>query len=251
MRYFSGMNETQDIANHSKTMRHPGFNDFLKYALPLVAIGVFSVAAIAYALDTVSQDIPTQSTTSGGGNNNVVWFSTGSTSTGTQYYVQYVNRDNDSSTIYNYLRGYYYDTQYGFFKLDWNALDPSENVHVSDSSDRCPTGYGYRFDGYAQGVDAGFLDFGYDDDIFVYYCESDNRLHGYAYHPDLGLQSFEGISFSLAATSTNVASGSVSVDPFFVNNNSVLLLPDNGSISVQGDVSSSDWGKSAIFYIIK
>jgi hypothetical protein len=232
-------------------MRLSGFSNFLKYALLKVAIGSFFVATIAFALDTVSQTIPTQSATSGGGNSNIVWFSTGTTSTGTQYYIQYMNKDNDSSTIQNYLRGYYYDTQFGFFKLDWNTLNTDENVHISASSDRCPTGYWYRFDGYAQGVDAGFLDFGYNDDIYVYYCESDNKLHGYAYSPDFGLQSFEGISFSVAATSTNNAFTPVSTDPFFVNNNSILLLPDNGSRTVQGDVTSSDWGKSTIFYIVK
>jgi hypothetical protein len=135
-------------------MRHQRFRNFSKYAMLITAAGIFSVAVVAYAVDTVSQTIPTQSAVSGGGNNNTVWFSTGSTSTGTQYYVQYVNRDNDSSTINNYLRGYYFDTQYGFFQLDWNPANISNNVHISDSTDRCPTGYGYRFDGYARGIDA-------------------------------------------------------------------------------------------------
>lgn len=203
-------------------------------------MGIFSWS-VAYAVDTVSQNIPTQSATTTGGNTNTVWFSTGTTSTGAQYYVQYVNRDNDSSIVNNYLQGYYYDTQFGFFKLDWDSTTPSNNVRIVDSTDKCPTGYGYKLGGYARGEDVGFLDFDFDNDIYVYYCESDQKLHGYAYDFDLGLQSFEGIGFNIAASSTNTASLIGGNDPFFVNNNSIILLPNTESTSVQGDIASTDW----------
>lgn len=222
----------------------------LKYFLCTGVVVLFSLS-IAHALDTISQNITPQSATTSGGNGNTVWFSTGTTATGTQYYVQYVNRDNDSSTVNNYLAGYYYDTQFGFFRLDWDASTPFNNVHIIDSTDRCTTGYGYKLGGFARGEDAGFLDFNYDNSTFVYYCESDQKLHGYAYNLDLGLQSFEGISFNISATGTGIASLSTGTDPFFVNNNSILLLPNIEQTSVEGDISSSDWGKSAIFYIIK
>lgn len=217
----------------------------------MVTIGAFLVSMVANALDTVSQNIPSQAAATAWWNNNTVWFSTGSTSTWAQYYIQYINRDNDSFILNNYLKGYYYDTQYGFFRLDWNSTNLTENVYISNSTDRCPSGYGYRFDGFAQGIDAGFMDFGYDENTYVYYCESDNKLHGYAYSPDFWLQSFEGIMFSVGSSSTNLASMNTSIDPFFVNNSSILLIPDTSSQSIQSDVSSSDWGKSTIFYIVK
>ena len=57
--------------------------------------------------------------------------------------------------------------------------------------------------------------------------------------------------FSVGSSSTNLASMNTSIDPFFVNNSSILLIPDTSSQSIQSDVSSSDWGKSTIFYIVK
>ncbi len=67
----------------------------------------------------------------------------------------------------------------------------NNNVRVISSTDRCATGYGYKLGGFAQGVDAGLINFNYSSDVFVYYCESDSKLHGYAYNEDYGFQSFE------------------------------------------------------------
>ncbi len=179
------------------------FRKYVETAKTAALSGIFVVAVSfatwAFALDSLVAGIATQSATGTGSNGSTVWVSTGTTSTGGQYLTEYVNRDDDSATVGNYLRGYYYDTVYGFFRLDWDSADPSNNVRVSDSTDRCGNGYGYRFDGFARGIDAGFLDFGYDDSTFVYYCESDGLLHGYAYSPDSGFQNFEGISVTLSA----------------------------------------------------
>ena len=193
-----------------------------------------------------------------GSNNNTLWFSTGTTSTGSQYYINYINKDNDSTTISNYLIGYYYDTQYGLFRLDWDATNPNNNVRIIDSTDKCTTGYGYKLGGFARGAvyngtipDAGFFNFNYSDDIYVYYCESDGKLHGTAYDLDYGFQSFEGIQFDIIAKSDLTPAILGNPDPFFVNNNSILLLPSVGWNSVQGDEAATDWGKSSTFYIIK
>lgn len=166
---------------------------------------VFFLSGIlfAFALDVVSNDFDSQSATSSGSNNSTVWFSTGGlsldgTASGT---TSYINKNNDSDTIGNYLRGYYYDTQLGFFRLDWNLTDTTKNVRIISSTDKCGTGYGYKFGGYAYGEAGGYIKFDYNNDIFVYYCESDKKLHGYAYSEHTGFQNFEGLSFEVVALS--------------------------------------------------
>lgn len=199
----------------------------------------------------MSENISIQSTTTQGSNGNTTWFSTGTTSTGSQYFTQYMNSGNDSAVIGNYLHGYYYDTQYGFFKLDWSATDPLMNVRVIASTDRCASGYGYKLSGFAQGIDAGLLNFNYSSDVFVYYCESDGKLHGYAYDVDFGFQSFEGVRFNINAIPENTQAFTAVADPFFVNNNSIILSSPVGAGTIQGDQQSTDWGKSMLFYIVK
>ncbi len=193
----------------------------------------FSSVLVTFALDVTDTTFSPQSATSSGSNNSQIWFSTGSTSSGT---TSYINKNNDSDVIGNYLRGYYYDTQFGYFKLDWNETNANENVHVASSTDKCGTGYGYKFSGFAQSTTAGFINFNHDVSNFVYYCESDKKLHGWAYSEHLGFQSFEGIGFEVVALSQNNPSLSTGNDPFFVNNNSVILmnLPKK-TVSVQGD----------------
>ena len=178
---------------------------------------------MTFALDVVDTNFTPQSAISSGSNNNQIWFSTGTASTGT---TSYWNKNNDSDTIGNYLAGYYYDTQFGFFRLDWNALDMTQNVRIISSTDKCSTGYGYKIGGYAQSDFAGFMQFDYDANNFVYYCQSDKKLHGWAYNESLGFQSFEGIGFEIIALAQNpqTFSPSSGSDPFFVNNNSIILM---------------------------
>lgn len=103
-----------------------------------------------------------------------------------------VNTGNDSDIIGNSLKGYYHDTYFGGFQLDWNKVDPNLNVHVADSTEKCANGsYGYKFAGYAYSKLGGFVNFGYSNDIFVYYCVGDQKLHGYAYHQNVGTVSVE------------------------------------------------------------
>lgn len=180
-----------------------------------------SLPFLAFALDVVDTNFSPQSATGSGSNNSTVWFSTGGASTGT---TSYINKNNDSDIISNYLRGYYYDTQFGFFKLDWNPTDTTKNVRIVSSTDKCGGGYGYKFAGYAYSEAAGFIKFDYSNDIFVYYCESDKRLHGYAYSEHIGFQNFEGLSFEIVALSQNVPNLTFGSDPFFINNNSLILM---------------------------
>jgi hypothetical protein len=104
-------------------------------------VGCLLPTGLVFALDVVDRDIPSQESTQGGSSNSRIWFSTGATSSGT---TSYMNKNNDSDTIGNYLRGYYYDTQFGFFRLDWNMQDTTQNVRVVSSTNACSNGYGYK-----------------------------------------------------------------------------------------------------------
>lgn len=213
------------------------------------AIFLFLGISAVWALDVVDTDFSPQPATDSGSNNSTVWFSTGGASTGT---TSYINKNNDSDTIGNYLRGYYYDTQFGFFRLDWNATDTSQNVQIVSSTDKCGTGYGYKFAGYAYSDTAGLIKFDYSNDIFAYYCESDKRLHGYAYSEQIGFQNFEGLSFEIIALSQNTPSLMFGSDPFFVNNNSLILMGlPNTLTSIQGESIANKKGIEVIFYIVK
>lgn len=210
----------------------------------------FGSVLVTFALDVVNTDFSPQSAVSSGSNNSRIWFSTGGTYTGT---TSYWNKNNDSDTIGNYLWGYYYDTQFGFFRLDWSLTDATQNVRIDSSTDRCGTGYGYKFSGYAYSDTAGFIKFDYDADNFVYYCEVDKKLHGYAYSEHIGFQSFEGISFEAVALADNAQSPlSSGNDPFFVNNNTLILIGiQSHPTDIQGESVTNKEGKEAIFYIVK
>lgn len=203
--------------------------------------------------------IPTQNATSIGSNSSLISVSTGSavssgscTSSGATCMG---NTDNDSNTIGNTLKGYYYDSTHGFFKLNWSA-NANYNVRATESTDKCSTtigGYGYRFRGYAMSEDAGLINFSYSDDIYVYYCEKDQKLHGYAYSEDLGFQNFEGIGLTIAGISNiAVVASTGSTDPFFVNNSTLILqdVPQDWGF-FQGEKGITDVGKEVLFYIIK
>lgn len=182
----------------------------------------------------------------------------------------YVNRDNDSTIIGNYLRWYYYDTTYWFFKLDWSN-NPNRNVRFVASVNLCGEWYGYKLSWYAKWVQTEhnnwwsyiwFINFEYNTDIFVYYCESDKKLHWYAYSRDLWFQNFEWIWFEIRSELL------LTEDlPSIINNNNKnsLYVNDFSSINIEEDLNVPylswqyvQWDlfdlqkwKESIFYIIK
>lgn len=211
---------------------------------------------ISYAIDVVDTNLSPQSATSSGSNNSKIWFSTGGSLSGT---TSYINKNNDSDTIGNYLKGYYYDTVLGFFKLDWNSTDTTQNVSILSSTDKCVSGYGYKFWGYAASDTAGYIQFNHDANNFVYYCESDKKLHGWAYSEQIGFQSFEGISFEIVALAQNPQSLPSWNDPFFVNNNTKILMGtttssnggQNKMNTIQGKWLARKSWQEVFFYIVK
>lgn len=214
----------------------------------------FAVSAWASATDSFSSVAP-QSSTGSGSNGSVIMVGTGGvsadgTATGM---VEYVNKDDDQTMFGNYLRGYYYDTQLGFFKLDWSE-NPSDNVRFVASTTKCASGYGYSLGGYAYGQDGGLIDFDYSSDISVYYCENDKKLHGYAYSVDAGFQSFEGISLEAWSGGYRANFALSGEDPYFINNSTMLLSsipPELQATAIQGETQSRSWGVETIFYIVK
>jgi hypothetical protein len=225
-------------------------------------IGAFFFGTLVYATDSLTRTFETIGATALGSSASQVWFSSGwlsedATTSGT---TTYYNAWNDTQLIGNYLSGYYYDSNYGFFQLNWNTLHPENNVKIVATTDKCGEWvYGYRFDGYARGIEtvpSGFnvwsIDFWYNDDVFVYYCDNDKKLHWYAYSEDLWTQTFEWIPFEIWTVPNIVNEFTPKVDPFFANNNSAVvadIIPNFNSI--QWDKVSTEGWKESIFYIIK
>lgn len=173
------------------------------------------------------------------------------------YKAEYWNKWNNSTVIGNYFRGYYYDSVLGFFRLDEPSIDPSEWVRITASTWACPTGYWYKLWGYAYSDTVGFMDFDYNSNIFVYYCESDKELHGYGYSEIAGLQNFEGIGFEIIPNIWTIAE--ITSTGVFVNDvtNISDIVTFTGATSnydydtIGGDTFSIDATQESIFYIIK
>lgn len=233
----------------------------IPFRFPSVAKAVlpslFLVWAATVSATDVSSTLAPQSATASGSNGSVIMVGTGGISSdGTASgVVEYVNKDNDQAILGNYLKGYYYDTELGFFKLDWSA-DTSKNVRFVASTTRCATGYGYSLGGYAYGQDGGLIDFGYSPSASVYYCESDQKLHGHAYSVDAGFQNFEGISLVAWNGSYHelfVGAGT-GQNSNFVNDSTMLVtgIPEElRPTLIQGETMTRSWGAESVFYIVK
>ncbi len=218
-----------------------------------------------YAADTdVSCINPQYATSSWSNSSQVSFMSTWTLISSTwtlmeDFYWWYVNRDNDSSIIWNYLRGYYYDNVFWFFKLDWDN-NQNNNVHFVASTTKCSTWYGYKLAWFARWVQTSqswewwyiwFINFAYNNNIFVYYCKDDNKLHWHAYSKDLWFQSFEWISFEIITSELKI-SVPKNTNSFFVNDYSNIFNESTETFdSIQGDVYNMKQGKESIFYIIK
>ena len=157
--------------------------------------------------------------------------------------LKYVNKGNNSSVVGNYFTGYYYDSILGYFLTDWSSSE-NQNVRVIGSTNACGNSYGYKLWGYAYSEYYGFVDFDYSDDVFIYYCIGDESLHGYAYNSDLGLQSFEWISFDIVVRSNIIATEPEWSD-IFVNDSVDVVDTNNSTIDAWTSTSSSSSSSSS------
>ena len=196
--------------------------------------------------------IGSQSATQLGSNSSQVSFSYW---VGAGSITNYVNKSTDSTIIGNYFSGYYYDRVLWFFQLDWSA-DKEQNVRIVDSTIKCSSWYGYKLGWYAYSKYSGFMDFDYNNDIFVYYCEIDQKLHGYAYTKYNWFQNFEGIGINILPANSLV---NVTWTGIFVNDNTHVGLEKTYTWSDSSSDFNSLWGnvfnfddtKESLFYIIK
>lgn len=169
---------------------------------------------------------------------------------GNSFATYYTNREDNSSIIWNYFSGYYYDSVYWFFKLDWNSSWNSNNVRIINSTDKCDW-YWYKLGWYAYSENFWFVDFSYNDTYFVYYCVNDKELHWYAYLENIWFQSFEWIWFEIIPEVVSDANIIESDD--FVNDNTEITNPnyDNPEQVIHWNIQhikDTDW---SVFYIIK
>jgi len=200
--------------------------------------------------DIISQIFPDDTADAPGSNGSVIQTGAGTSE------VAYVNKWNNSTVVGNFFQGYYYDTLLGFFRLDWSS-NVSENVSIVGSTWACPSGYGYKLWGYAYSETAGLIDFDYSGSVFVYYCEVDKSLHGFAYSDIAWLQNFEGIGFEIIPNIWTIAE--VTGTWIFVNDvtNIVDIVTYTWATSnydynvIWGDVVNLDATEESIFYIIK
>jgi len=190
-----------------------------------------------------------QIATQWGSSNSLIRFSHGSS-------TDYINKSTDSTVIGNYFTWYYYDSVLWFFKLDWSE-DIQKNVRIISSTTKCPSWeYGYKFWWYAHSQYYGFMDFDYSDDIFVYYCENDKKLHGYAYTKYNWFQNFEGIGFEILPSNSII---NISWTGLFVND--TIQIGQESTYtwtnstawynSLWGNIFNFDDTKESLFYIIK
>ena len=161
----------------------------------------------AYAIDIISENISVQTSLWNGSSNSQITFSD----------VDYINAGNNSTIIWNYLSGSYYDTATGFFELYWDDSNLKNNVHITWSTTLCPSDYGYRLAWYAYSENFGLINFDTGSSNYVYYCFEDRKLHGYAYSELIWFQNFEWISFDVRTDSNIVSDPNANTNTGFTN----------------------------------
>lgn len=224
--------------------------------LALLWIGVSTVFFnYVYSADTVSVVFTSQSSSSLGSNNSRISVDSN---------LEYVNKWDNSSVVGNYFRGDYYDSVLWFFKTDW-SWNEAENIRVVGSTWRCSSSYGYKLGWYAYSKTVWFIDFDFNNDTYVYYCDEDKSLHGHAYNGFTWFQSFEGIAFEIESVVEQQAE-TPDDDGTFVNSDTNITdqiesdLPgwnpnqNNSNFTIntiQNDTIEFDSRLESLFYIIK
>lgn len=211
--------------------------------LVLILVLIFNVV--------LATTIETQTSTNQGSNNSLNIFSTWSEDKKTKY----INKDNNSDIIWDFLSGYYYNTLFGFFKLDWST-DKQKNVRIIGSTSKCWQWYWYKFSWYAKSDTAGLIDFDYNENTFVYYCLKDKKLYWKAYSHTIWYQIFDGISLEILPNFNSQIINTNS-DKIFINNtttifsNNIITTNTNKNLNVSWETQSVKYWQEAIFYIWK
>ncbi len=219
-----------------------------KNLLFLNLVVVFFFLWSVYAVNIVAENISPQTASGTGSSGSSVSFITwGSVD------PAYINVWNNSTIIWNYFRGYYYDSVYWFFQLDWDSSwNIENNVHISGSTDKCGSGYGYKIWWYAYSENFWLIDFDHDSSTYVYYCLSDKQMYGYAYSELVWFQNFEGIWFEIITEATWVDSDP-STNSWFTNSTTTVDSPNQNykPNKIGTDIFQLKDTDESIFYIIK
>ena len=231
--------------------------------LPILFCGL--LFSYTYAADVVSENFSNQTSTGTWSNNSIISVDSN---------LSYVNKWDNSSVIWNYFTWFYYDSFLWYFQTDWNDSNQSENVRITWSTWKCSTWYGYKLWGYAWSNSVGYIDFDYNDDVFVYYCVGTWELEWYAYSTFVGFQNFEWIAFDIdvepvtetedipnSSTWTFVNESTTIIDSGNIEWNDKISWNDNASVennnsnfstdTIQNDLIEFDTKYESLFYIIK
>lgn len=226
-----------------------------KIFLSIFCVMFFS-SGVVFAIDSISEYFTDQTATQPWSNESLismlVWWSIDDPA--------YINAGNNSTIIWNYFSWYYYDSVYGFFRLNWSN-NLWDNVRIVSWTNACTDDYGYKIGWYAYSDSAGLIDFDYNDNIYVYYCLSDKKMHGYAYSETLGFQSFEWIWFEIITSPGSEDIGPSGSD-LFVNDQTQITdvsSPENSNNNNDNAAPNIIWSDrfefldtdESIFYIIK
>jgi len=164
---------------------------FLKISL-FIIITFFSIIWITYAIDVIWDYIKTQISTWTWTNSNKIIFSNKKT-------TYYINKDDDNILIWDQLRWYYYDNIYWYFRLDWSQ-DLARNVYINDWPYNiwwCNEAYSFTWSAYSKYM--WYIDFYYDSNNFVYYCNDDDKkiIYWTGYTELLWKQIFDWIKINI------------------------------------------------------
>lgn len=208
----------------------------------------FFLWVLAVFASDIFYDIPYGLATNPWSNNSIIRFSHGED-------TRYVNKWADSSVVGNYFSEYYYDSVLWFFRLDWST-NMQDNVRIIGPTTKCNSWYGYKLWGFAKSDYYGFMDFDYNNDIFVYYCNFDKSLHWYAYTKHNWFQAFDGVGFEILPIKSFI---NISWTGIFVNDTTkvgieyIYTWSNSEALynSLWWDIFNFDDTKDSIFYIIK
>lgn len=125
--------------------------------------------------------------------------------------LQIVNRDTDTSLVWDYFSGYYYDSVYGIFhtdyrELSWNNSDIQKvqitNIDVSSNCNDAITHQWYKLEWFSYSEDFWAMNFNHDANNYVFICvprDENSNLLSYlwwnAFSELIGTQYFGGIEF--------------------------------------------------------